>query len=104
VVAFIVTVKLVENRVKRKVGNVMVVNVMIQKRIPGMTLIRKMIIRPKLKAQDLWIFICSMVVRLARATAEGIAEAMVLGTLVKVSISEETVPERDMTECWIFSA
>jgi len=53
VVAFIVTVKLVENRVKRKVGNVMVVNVMIQKRIPGMTLIRKMIIRPKLKAQDL---------------------------------------------------
>jgi len=40
-----------------------------------------------------------MVVRLARATAEGIAEAMVLGTLVKVSISEEAVPERDMTEC-----
>ncbi len=47
------TVRLVENSVKRKVGRVMVVNVMIQKRIPGTTLIKKRVIRPKVEAQDL---------------------------------------------------
>jgi hypothetical protein len=48
-----VTVRLVENNVKRKVGRVMLMNVMIQKRIPGMTLIRRRVIWPKLEAQDL---------------------------------------------------
>jgi hypothetical protein len=52
VVAFIVTVKLVDNSVKRKVGNVMVVKVMIQNRIPGKTLIRNIIIRARLQAQE----------------------------------------------------
>jgi hypothetical protein len=36
VVKFMVKVKLSENRVNNHVGNVMVVNVMIQKRAPGM--------------------------------------------------------------------
>lgn len=38
VVAFMVTVKLVENSVKSQVGNVIEVNVMSQYRMPGMTL------------------------------------------------------------------
>jgi len=95
-VAFIVTVKLVDNNVKRNVGSVMVVKVMIQNRIPGKTLIRNMIIRAKLQAQESRTSICSMVVPLTRAAAEGMAEAIVL---VKLSIAEETVPESDSTEC-----
>lgn len=40
VVAFMVKVKLVENRVNSTVGRVMVVNVMIQRRIAGRSLAR----------------------------------------------------------------
>jgi hypothetical protein len=52
VVAFIVTVKLVDNNVNRNVGSVMVVNVITQNRMPGKTLIRNMIIRAKLHTQE----------------------------------------------------
>jgi hypothetical protein len=101
VVAFIVTVKLVDNNVNRNVGSVMVVNVITQNRMPGKTLIRNMIIRAKLHTQEPWTSICSMVVPLTRAAAEGIAEAIVLA---KLSMAEETVPESDSIECWIVSA
>ena len=47
-----VNVKLVEKRVKRKVGIVMVVKVMIQYRIPGMTLIRTRVNLPNVPNQD----------------------------------------------------
>lgn len=89
------TVKLVDNSVKRKVGRVMVVNVMIQKRMPGKTLIRNMIILAKLQAHEPWTSICSIVVTLTSAVAEGIEEVIVL---VKVSMAEEIVPESDSTE------
>lgn len=46
------TVKLVDNSVKRKVGKVMVVKVIIQNKIPGNTLIRNIIIRARLQAQE----------------------------------------------------
>ena len=95
VVAFMVTVRLVDNNVKRNVGSVIVVNVMIQNRMPGKTLIKKMIIRAKLHAQEPRTSICSMVVPLTRATAEGMADAIVLA---KLSIAEETAPESDSTE------
>jgi hypothetical protein len=48
-----VTVKLVDNSVKRKVGKVMVVKVIIQNKIPGNTLIRNIITRARLQAQEL---------------------------------------------------
>lgn len=44
--AFIVTVKVVENRVNSHVGNVMVVNVINQYKIPGMTFIKTRVNRP----------------------------------------------------------
>ena len=52
VVAFMVKVKLVENKVKRKVGIVMVTNVMSQYRIEGMTLIRASVNLPNVPNQD----------------------------------------------------
>lgn len=47
-----VKVRLVENRVKRKVGIVMVQNVMSQYRIEGTTLIRKRVILPNIPSQE----------------------------------------------------
>jgi hypothetical protein len=47
-----VKVKLVENNVKRKVGIVMVVKVMSQKRIPGMIFMSQRVILPKVPSQD----------------------------------------------------
>jgi hypothetical protein len=52
VVAFMVTVKLVENRVNRKVGIVIVVHVITQKRTPGMIRTRYKIILPMLRSQE----------------------------------------------------
>jgi len=52
-----VNVRLVENNVKRKVGIVIVMNVMSQYRIPGMTFIRKSVILPNIPIHDreLWV-------------------------------------------------
>ena len=50
--AFMVKVKLVENKVKRNDGIVIVAKVMSQYRIPGMTLIRTSVNLPKLPSQD----------------------------------------------------
>ena len=51
-VAFIVKVKLVENKVKRKVGIVMVENVISQYRTPGRAKIKKTIALPNIPSQD----------------------------------------------------
>jgi hypothetical protein len=96
-----VTVKLVDNSVKRKVGKVMVVKVIIQNKIPGNTLIRNIITRARLQAQELWVSNCATAVSLAWTTADGIAEAIVL---VKLWMAGETVPERESIVCWIFPA
>lgn len=51
--AFIVTVKLVENIVNKKVGNVMVVKVISQYRIPGKSFMRNTIDLPRSPSQEL---------------------------------------------------
>jgi len=100
VVAFMVKVKLVEKSVKRKVGIVMVVKVISQYSIPGMTLIKNIVIRPKVQSHDWCVVDCSMAVSLAKARTEGNAVFMVLGKLEKLSTTDETVSERDIMNCW----
>lgn len=80
-VAFIVNVRLVEKRVKRKVGIVIVVKVMIQYRTLGKTLIKNNVICPNIPNHDLLTPAWSMedAVEFAMDMAEGSAELMVPG-------------------------
>lgn len=77
--AFIVNVKLVEKSVKRKVGIVIVVKVIIQYRTLGKTLIKNNVICPNIPTHDLLAPACSMeeAVEFAMDMAEGSAELIV---------------------------
>ena len=66
-----VKVKLVENKVKRKVGIVMVENVISQYRIPGRANIKNTIALPNIPSQDLdWPPVCTEDVSKAMAATE----------------------------------
>jgi hypothetical protein len=93
VVAFIVTVKLVENRVNRNVGMVIVVKVITQYRMPGMIVIRYNVILPNEPSQVLCVSASSVAVAVAKANGEIEVELMLLA---KLSRAEETGSERDM--------
>jgi len=77
-----VKVRLVEKRVKREVGIVMLAKVMSWYRIPGMTLIRRRVNLPNIPSQDrdswaaVWISLSAIVV--ARALAVEFIEAVKL--------------------------
>lgn len=85
--AFIVKVKLVEKSVNKKVGIVMVVNVMNQYRIPGTNVIMYNSNRPSIPNQERSSD-CSIATE--PATAE-VAVAFMLGGFVKLSRIEEIV-------------
>ena len=82
-VAFIVNVKLVENNVNKKVGVVIVVNVISQYSMPGMILMMNRIILPDIRNQE---SVGDSPVRttgvVARAVAEIVVEFMLVGKLV----------------------
>lgn len=87
-----VNVKLVENSVKRKVGIVIVVKVITQYRIPGITLMKNLIIFPKTPnvdpatAASVWV----VGIPVTDAMAEAIVESM---ELTELPTREETVSE-----------
>lgn len=95
-VAFIVTVRLVEKRVNKNVGMVIVVKVITQYKIPGMIVIRYSVILPNDPSQVFWVFTSSVDAAVAKANGEVDVELMLLAKLVKLSTVEETGSERDM--------
>lgn len=90
--AFIVKVKLVEKSVNRKVGIVMVLNVMNQYRIPGTNVIMYNSSRPSIPSQERFSTVVSPTA-VRTATAE-VAVAFMLAAFVKLSRTEEIVLER----------
>ena len=62
-------------------------------------MIKKSVIRPNIPTQDRWTAGCSIAVVLARATADGMVDLMLLGELEKLCTTEETLSETDITEC-----
>lgn len=83
VVAFMVKVRLVENRVNRNVGTVIVVKVMSQYRMPGMTFMRKSVILPNIPSHDLEVCPSSCPEPVATASVEAAVEFILLGKAVE---------------------
>ena len=98
-----VTVKLVEKSVKRKVGIVMVVKVMSQYRIPGMTLMRKRIILQNTPNHEP-VFCISFDITLVEVARISVADIVEFRLVVGLWKAEEAVPERDMIVCGILLA
>lgn len=86
-----VKVRLVENSVKRKVGMVMVVKVMSQYRIPGMTLMRKSIILPNVPIHELPTCESADSRAIPNISADDIAGVAELVELTELWTTEETV-------------
>jgi hypothetical protein len=77
-----VKVRLVENRVNRNVGIVIVENVMSQYRMPGMTFMRKSVILPNIPSHDLEVCPSGCLVPVATASAEAAVEFILLSRAV----------------------
>ena len=80
-------VRLVENRVNKNVGIVIVENVMSQYRIPGITFMRKSVILPNIPSHDLDVCPSGWPVSVATANTEVTVVFILLDEAVEVMFS-----------------
>lgn len=98
VVAFIVNVKLVEKRVNRKVGIVIVQNVISQYRIPGITLIMNRAALPSIAIHEREGTAFAISCPVDKANDAVGPELMLLDRLVTLCMAFETVSGSDILQ------